>query len=84
MAQTEERVKRYRGAIILLGVIAVLAGMAFWDDYQTKKDEQIKATENRVLGWEVHEVNALTYVDRSKDLKVELQKQDNEWKIVSP
>lgn len=48
--------KRYRSALALLGVLLALGGLATWDEWQTKKDEDEKKTKNRLTDAKLEDV----------------------------
>lgn len=71
---------------ILAGVLLALGGLATWDEFQTKKEEQQKESENRLIELDPATVTGLVLVNRDEKVPVDIsiEKQDQNWLITSP
>ena len=58
--------KRWRSALILAIVVLALGGLATWDEWQTKKDEQAEKDKNHLTDLTVDEVTTLDFVDQGR------------------
>lgn len=78
--------KNFRTPLILLGVLLILSSIAYWDEWQTKKDDETKKGESKLFTFDADAVNAveLTYTDNDKTETVKLAKQGETWQIISP
>lgn len=80
--------KSFRKPLIFLVVLLVLAGIAYWDEWQTKKDEKDKAEQSKLVELKAEQVQGIDY-EKAPDggappVKVSLARQDGGWRIKSP
>ena len=66
---------------ILATVLVVLGGLATWDEWQTKRDDKKKDTENLLLTLEIEKVTGLEFSNReSKDpVDISIEKKNGKW-----
>lgn len=78
--------KNFRTPLILLVVLAALSGVAYWDEWKTKTDDEVKKTENKLFTFDAKTIDEveLTYIDNEKPETVKLVKEGEAWHIVSP
>lgn len=90
--------KQYRLALILVGVMGILAGVTFWDDWKTKKDEQVKSVENKLVTISEEQISEVHYLstgatdsfDKGADksgggsFEAHLKKVNGQWRLTSP
>lgn len=71
---------------ILAGVLLTLGGLATWDEWQTKKDEKQKETENRLLTLDPSAVTGLNLSirDGQSPVDISLVKDAEKWSITTP
>ena len=71
---------------ILATVLVVLGGLATWDEWQTKRDDKKKDTENLLLTLEIEKVTGLEFSNReSKDpVDISIEKKNGKWSIITP
>jgi hypothetical protein len=76
--------KAFRLPLILLGVLGVLTGLAYWDDWQTKKNETAEKSKDKILTGTKDEVSAILFSDQDTGLQLDLAKDEGTWRIVAP
>jgi hypothetical protein len=85
-------VKRYRNVFLLAGLLVVILGVGFWDDWQTKRDEKNKKLENKWLSFKADDVSSLKFSSKAEitpETNVEpqsftLEKQNDKWVMIQP
>jgi hypothetical protein len=72
--------------LILAGVLLGLAGIAYWDDEQVKKDAKEKELENKLLTFKPDDITELHYtkLDDGRTVQVQMAKDDKQWKVLAP
>lgn len=78
--------KTFLKPLLFIAVLLGLGGIAYWDEWQTKKDEKEKASKNKLLSLNPNDIVKFEYtkVDEGKTLKVRLAKEDGRWKVLAP
>ncbi len=76
--------KKYRSAIILTALLAVLVAVAYWDEWQTKRDDAAKASENLAFSIKSEDLIRIVHVEAASGERIELVKDGASWKIKSP
>lgn len=89
--------KQFRTAFILIGVMAVLAVVTYWDDWKTKKDESAKLSENKLVAITEDQVSEIQYSSvgatdsfdkggehKTAPFEAHLKKVDGQWKLTAP
>lgn len=79
--------KNWRLPVILTIVLAGLAAIAYWDEWQTKKDEATKQAETKIFNFKPEQVTAFTLEnaeDKDASGTIALQKNDGQWHITAP
>jgi len=79
-------VRQMRIYILLTAVLSLLVGIAYWDEWQTKQDEELKKGENKLTTVDSDKVVSGTYVSNSTEgsLTVSFEKNENGWVLISP
>jgi hypothetical protein len=81
-----------KSARYLVAAVILLGGLIYWDDYQVKKEEGLKKTQNLLLdGKHLRDVKSITYYDKnadsfdgSKEIEVKAVKNELGWDLKSP
>lgn len=78
--------QQLKTAGILAGVLLALGGLATWDEWQTKKDEKKKETENRLLALEPDKVTGIEFSNRegSTPVEISMERVSGKWQITRP
>lgn len=81
--------KNWKQLASLAGVILVLGGLAYWDDWQTKKDADIDAKKNLLLSFDPSAITEFTVsarasAENSVRETVRIQKSGDQWNILEP
>lgn len=78
--------QQMKTAGILAGVLLALGGLATWDEWQTKKDEKKKETENRLLTLETDKVTGIEFSNRegTPPVEISIQRDAGKWQITRP
>ena len=78
--------RQMRTYLLLATTLAVLVGIAYWDEWQTKQDEEKKKTENKLTTIDPDKVTSGIYVFNSPEspLSISFEKNDNGWVLTSP
>ena len=66
----------YRVLIIFLAIFIVLGLVAYWDEWQTKKDEEKEKRKNIVFTFKPSEVSRIDYLNNASFYKDEYTKQN--------
>ena len=61
----------------MVGIPGILAGVAYWDEWQTEKDKESKEKENRIFGSLTGKDDVFESEDR-RDVR-KLVKEDGKW-----
>ena len=69
-------------AVVLLG----MAGVAFWDDSNIKKEKEIEKTKDLVASFEKNDISTIRYKRSTEKEQVSLSviKKDNDWRMLEP
>ncbi len=71
--------------LALGGVLAVMVGIAYWDDHRTEADKAKKDQENRVLPFKTEDVVSLEVVNsQANPQSFALSKENGLWKVTAP
>lgn len=81
--------KQFRLPLALASALGLLAGLAYWDDWQTKKDEEVKKAEGQLFTFKQEEVTEIEYhrVDAEKKQTYDIKAKrtgPGEWVLESP
>lgn len=78
--------KPFLKPLILVAVLLGLAGIAYWDDEQVKKEAKEKELENKLLTFKPDEITGLNYtkIDDGRTVQVQMAKEDKQWKVLAP
>jgi hypothetical protein len=78
--------KQLKTAGILAAVLVVLGGLATWDEWQTKKDEKKKETENLLLAIDAEKVTGLEFqnLEGKEPVDISFEKKDGNWEVLRP
>lgn len=80
--------KSFLKPLIFLAVLLGLAGIAYWDEWQTKKDEKEKIAQAKLLDFNPKDVQEVEYEKAGESgaepVKLSLKKENGSWKIQSP
>ncbi len=78
--------KTFLKPLILSAVILGLGGVAYWDEWKTKKETKEKELENKLLTFKPDEVTKLDYtkLDAGRTIQVQMAKEGNQWKVLAP
>ncbi len=71
-------------ALVLLGVLLALSAVAYWDEWQTKRDESAEKQKNLALNIVETEVDGIRFIDRELSLDVHLKKDGDGWQMTQP
>ncbi|NDE13948.1 DUF4340 domain-containing protein [bacterium] len=78
--------QQLKTAGILAGVLLALGGLATWDEWQTKKDEKKKETENRLFTFEPDKVTGIEFSNRegTAPVDISIERASGKWQITRP
>jgi hypothetical protein len=78
--------KTFFKPLIFIAVLLGLGGVAYWDEWQTKKETKEKEQENKLLTLQPDQVEKLDYtkVDEGRTVHVQMVKEGNQWKVATP
>lgn len=78
--------KNFRTPLILFVVLAALSGVAYWDEWKTKTEDESKKTENKLFSFDANAINEieLSYLDNEKPETIKLFKEGESWQIIAP
>ncbi len=78
--------QQLKTAGILVGVLLALGGLATWDEWQTKKDEKKKESENRLLSLETDKVTGIEFFNRegTPPVDISIERSSGKWQITRP
>ena len=72
--------------LLLVGTLAILGGLAYWDDHQTEKDTQKKEVEKKITDIDKSDVISLSITSKSEDKSqtLLLVKNQQTWTLEKP
>lgn len=85
--------KSFKVPLILVLVLGCLVGLAYWDEWKTKGEEDAAKTKNLLFSFEPADVVGLTYQHTPPSgsvsspaggVKLSLKKTDGQWDVVTP
>lgn len=78
--------KTFLKPLIFIVVLLGLGGVAYWDEWQTKKETKEKESKNKLLTIQPDQIVKLGYTkaDDGKNLQVQMAKEGSQWKILAP
>jgi hypothetical protein len=80
--------KPWRTPLILFTVVVVLAGLAYWDEWQTRQDEQQENQKHRLISVTADQVKQVTLekapAAAAEDSLIKLVKRDSSWWLEQP
>jgi hypothetical protein len=80
--------KSWKQIGLLLGVLAILGGLASWDEWKTKKDSEAETKKNHLFAFDPNVVAEFSATSRAEAGKaretVKIQKSGESWTIVEP
>lgn len=87
----------YKVLIIFLAIFIILGFVAYWDEWQTKKDEEKEKKKNIIFTFNTKEVIKIDYLNKASfykdeytnknvsDVELSLEKKDEQiWHVVNP
>jgi hypothetical protein len=79
--------KTFVKPLIFIAILFGLSGLAYWDDWQTKKEAKLNESKNKLLSIDPESIVKLDYTkveDTGQVLNVKMVKEGSSWKIISP
>ncbi len=73
--------------LIFILVLFGLSGIAYWDEWKTKKDAKVNESKNKLLSFNPENLVQLEYTklgDKGQTVYVQLQKEGSKWKVTKP
>lgn len=78
--------KTFFKPLIFIAVLLGLGSVAYWDEWQTKKDTKEKEQKNKLLTFQPDHIVKMDYtkVDEGRTVQVQLAKEGSQWKMLAP
>lgn len=80
--------KNFKKPLIIFALILVFGGVAYWDEWKTKKDVELAKDKDRLIDMSAASVSEVHYQKSGDEAKssidVTLLKKDGKWQVTSP
>ncbi|WP_141736507.1 DUF4340 domain-containing protein [Oligoflexus tunisiensis] len=78
--------KNFKKPLIFIVILLGLAGLAYWDEWQTEKDNKAKEMQSKLLSFQPDQIVKLDYkkVDDGQTVEVQMVKDGSQWKMLAP
>jgi hypothetical protein len=80
--------KSFLKPLLFLSILLILGGVAYWDEWQSKKDAKEAAEKDKLVDFKAASIQAVRYQKRaegdSSAVDIELRKENDRWVIAKP
>lgn len=77
----------FKKPLIILSLILVFGGVAYWDEWKSKQEEEIAKEKDKLFELQASQISEVLYAKRGeqgKNIEVKLAKIEGKWRVMSP